>query len=72
MAKECGVQWQLNENYRLACSPGRIAARSNRHGDCTTATVDTVVLRKFRAACISKITVELLLFAIQSYERNGV
>ena len=57
-AKEHGVQWQLNGNYFLTCT-GRVAARSNQHGNCTTATVDTVVLRKFRAACISKITVEI-------------
>jgi len=31
-------------------------------GNCNTATVDTVVLGKFQAACISKITVELTTF----------
>ena len=50
-----GVQWQLNGNYCLTCIPGRVAARSNRHGNCATATVNTVVLRKFQAACVSKI-----------------
>ena len=49
-------------NYCLTCTPGRVAARCNRHGNCTTATVDTVVLRKFRAACVSKITVEITTF----------
>jgi len=34
----------------------------NRHGNCATAKVDTVVLGKFQAACISKITVELTTF----------
>ena len=53
MAKEHGVQWQLNGNYYLTCIPGRVAAQSNRHGNCATATVDTVVLHKFRAACFS-------------------
>ena len=32
------------------------------HGNCTTATVDTVALRKFRAICASKITVEITAF----------
>ena len=59
MAKEHGVQWQLNGNYCLTCIPGRVAARSNRHGNCATATVDTVVLRKFQAA---KIAVEMTNF----------
>ena len=61
MAKQHGVQWQLNRNCYLTCIPGRVAARSNRHGKCTTATVDTVVhvLCKFRAACASKSTVEI-------------
>ena len=58
-AKEHGVQWQLNRSYRLTCTSGRVAAQFNRHGNCATATVDTVVLRKFQAACVSKITVEL-------------
>ena len=39
VAKEHGVQWQLNGNYCLTCTPGRVAARSNRHGNCATATV---------------------------------
>ena len=34
-------------------------AQFNRHGNCATATVDTEVLDKFQAACVSKITVEL-------------
>ena len=53
VAKERGVHWQLNGNYCLTCTPGRVAARSNRHGKCATATVDTVVLRKFQAACVT-------------------
>ena len=32
---------------------------AKEHGNCATATVNTVVLRKFRTACISKITVEI-------------
>jgi len=60
-AKEHGVQWQLNGSYRLTCTPGHVAAQFNRYGNCATATVDTVVLRKFQAACVSKITVELTL-----------
>ena len=61
MAKERGVQWQLDGNYCLTCTPGRKAARSNRHGTAT-ATVDTVVLCKFQAACGSKISVEITTF----------
>ena len=61
-AKEHGIQWQLNRSYSLTYSSGRAAAQFNRHGNCTTATVDTVVLRKFQAACVSKITVELTTF----------
>ena len=61
-AKEHGIQWQLNRSYRLTYSSGRVAAQFNRHGNCATATVDTVVLRKFQAACVSKITVELTTF----------
>ena len=45
-AKEHGVQWQLNGNNRLTCTPGRVAAQSNQHGNCATATIDTVVLGK--------------------------
>ena len=41
-------------NYQLTCTPGRVAVRSNRRGNCATVTVHTVVLRKFRAACVSK------------------
>ena len=47
-AKEHGVQWLLNGNNRLTCTPGRVAAPSNRHGNCATVTVDTVVLGKFQ------------------------
>ena len=61
-AKEHSIQWPLNRSYRLTCTSGRIAAQFNWHGNCTTATVDTVVLRKFQGACISKITVELTTF----------
>ena len=50
------AEWKLLTHLH---SRSRIAARSNRHGNCTTATVHTVVLRKFRAACVSKITVEI-------------
>ena len=48
-------------NYCLTCAQGRIAAQSNRYGNCTTATctVDTVVLGKFQIACVSKMTVEI-------------
>jgi len=58
-AKEHGVQWQLNRSYSLTCTPGHVAAQFNWHGNCTTATVDTVVLGKFKGDCVSKITVEL-------------
>ena len=61
-AKEHGIQRQLNGSYRLTCTSGRVAAQFNQHGNCTTAKVDTVVLRKFQAACISKITIELPTF----------
>ena len=61
-AKEHGIQWQLKRSYSLTYSSGRVAAQFNRHGNCATATVDTVVLRKFQAACVSKITVELTTF----------
>ena len=61
-AKEYGVQWQLNRSYHLTCTPGHVAAQFNWHGNCATAEVDTVVLRKFQAACVSKITVELTTF----------
>ena len=61
-AKEHGVQWQLNTSYHLTCTSGRVAAQFNRHGNCATATIDTVVLSKFQAACISKITIELTPF----------
>ena len=62
-----GVQWQLNRDY---CIPGRIAARSNRHGNCATAAIDTVVLRKFRAACVS-ITTFLPYSLMRETEYNG-
>ena len=39
------VQWQLSRNY---CPPGHIAAQFSWHGNCTTATVDTVVVGKFQ------------------------
>ena len=61
-AKEHGIQSQLDRSYSLTYSSGRVAAQFNRHGNCATATVDTVVLRKFQAACVSKITVELTTF----------
>ena len=38
-----------------------MAAQFNWHGNCATATADTVVLFKFQA-CVSKITVELTPF----------
>ena len=63
-AKEHGVQWQLNRSYRLTCTSSCIAAQFNRHGNCATATVNTVVLCKFQAACISKIIVELTTFLL--------
>ena len=51
-------------NYHLTCTPwpGNVAAQINRHGNCTTVTVDTVILGKFQAACFSKITIELTAF----------
>jgi len=61
-AKEHGVQWQLNRSYCLTCTPGHVAAQFNWHGNCATVTVDTVVLGKCQAACVSKITVELTTF----------
>ena len=61
-AKESGVQWQLNRSYSLTCTPGHVAAQFSRHGNCTTATVDTVALGMLQAACVSKITVELTTF----------
>ena len=42
-----------------SCTPGPIATQFNHHGNCATVTVDTVVLGKFQAACVSEITVEL-------------
>jgi len=50
------------KSYHLTCTPGCVAAQFNRHGNCATVTVDTVVLGKLQAACISKITVELTTF----------
>ena len=35
-----------------------IAAQFNWHGNCATVKIDTVVLGKCQAACVSKITVE--------------
>jgi len=63
-AKEHGVQWQLNRSYCLTCTPGHVAAQFNWHhsGNCTTVSVDTVVLGECQAACVSKITVELTIF----------
>ena len=61
-AKEHGVQWQMNRSYCLTCTPGHVAAQFNWHGNCATAKVDTVVLGKCQAACISEITVELTTF----------
>jgi len=61
-AKEHGVQWQLNRSYCLTCTPGHEDAQFNRHGNCATAKVDTVVLGECQAACVSKITVELTTF----------
>ena len=46
------------KSYHLTCTPGCVAAQFNRHGNCATVRVDTVVLGKLQAACISKITVE--------------
>ena len=63
MAKERAVQWQLNGNYRLTCTPGRIAAHLismvtalQRQLTCTA------VLRRF----VSKITVEITAFLLCS------
>jgi len=52
--REHGVQWQLNRGH----SPGHVAVQFNRHSNRATATVDTVVVGKLQAACISKIPVE--------------
>ena len=46
------VQWLLNKNYSLTCTPGPIAAQFNQHDNCTTVTTEI-------AACVSKITIEL-------------
>jgi len=74
-AKEHSIQWQLNRSYSLTCTPGRVAAQFNQHGDCTTVTVDTVILGKFQAACVPKITVELTTFSpcslMSKTEYNG-
>jgi len=56
------VQLQLKRSYHFACTPGHVAPQFNRHGNCTRATVDTVVFGKFQAAFVSKITVELTTF----------
>jgi len=50
------------KRYHLTCTPGHVAVQFNQHGNCATVTVDTVVLGKLQAACISKITVELTAF----------
>jgi len=53
---------QIHVTFPLAnrlCTPGHVAAQFNRHGNCATAIVDTVVLGKCQPACVSKITVEL-------------
>ena len=52
----------------------QVAARSNRNGNCATATVDTVALHKLQAACAFKITAEISYYflAMQSYERKGI
>ena len=75
MAKEHNVQWQLNRSYSVTCILGRVAAQFNWPGNCATATVDTVVLGKCQAACISKITVELTTFLpcslMSEMEYNG-
>ena len=72
-AKEHGVHWQLNRSCCLTCTPDHVAAQFSWHGNCATVTVDTIVLGKCQAACVSKITVELTtFFALQSYERNGI
>ena len=57
--KNTAFNGSWTEATALTCTPGHVAAQFNRHGNCATATVDTVVLRKFQAACVSKITVEL-------------
>ena len=49
-----GVQWQLNRSYCLTCTPGCIAAQFNRHGNCTTTIVDTLILSTFQATCCSR------------------
>ena len=61
-AKEHGIQWQLNRSYCLTCTLGHVAAQFDWHGNCATVTVDTVVLGKCQAVCVSKITVELITF----------
>ena len=58
-AKEHGVQWQLNRSYHFTCTPDHVTSQFKWHGNCITATVDTVVLGKVQAAGVSNITVEL-------------
>jgi len=64
------------QNHSFTCTPGCVAAQFNQHGNCTTVTVDTVVLGNFQAACVSKITVELTTFLpcslMSETEYNGV
>jgi len=40
-AKEHGTQWQKLQSH-LFFRYGRVAAQLNRHGNCATATVNTV------------------------------
>ena len=58
-AKEHGIQGQLNGRYCITYTPGRVAVQFNQHGNCTTATVATLMLGMFQVVCISKISVEL-------------
>ena len=58
------------QKLRLTCTPGTVAAQFNHRGNCATATVDTVVLGKFQAAGVSKITTTFLPFSCLAYLRT--
>ena len=61
----------MNKSYHLTCTPGHVATQFNRHGNCSGVIVDTTLLGKFWAACIS---VELTTFlpAFLRMKRNIV
>jgi len=47
-AKEHGIQGQLNGRYCITYTPGHVAVQFNQHGNCTTATVATLMLGMLR------------------------